>query len=331
MRSFSRLLCSILLLQLVGCASPVLQPSGELNLAPSLEAGRVIATDGMQLPLSLWQPEGKPVAVLLALHGFNDYRHSFVNLGEALARQGIAVYAYDQRGFGETAYHGLWPGTDRLASDAVMVLGLLRARYPGTPVYLLGESMGAAVSLHAIAALPAGSLAGVVLVAPAVWARSGMPWYQRDALWLAAHTFPGLELTGRGLQRRATDNHAVLRKLHDDPLVIKKTRVDSLWGLADLMDTALAEASSLVIPALILYGRHDEIIPPRAICRMTDRLPRSGPWRMADYPEGWHMLTRDLQADRVIGDIGAWLRAPHEPLPSGLEDPDRRPKHCTEP
>ena len=82
MRSFSRLLCSILLLQLVGCASPVLQPSGELNLAPSLEAGRVIATDGMQLPLSLWQPEGKRSSMFI-LSFILSFYHSFISHGKS--------------------------------------------------------------------------------------------------------------------------------------------------------------------------------------------------------------------------------------------------------
>ena len=33
--------------------------------------------DGYQLPVSAWQPHGEPQAIVIALHGFNDYRNAF--------------------------------------------------------------------------------------------------------------------------------------------------------------------------------------------------------------------------------------------------------------
>src|SRR5262249_47536372 len=45
---------------------------------------------------------GEVRAVILALHGFNDYSHAFAMPGPLWAEQGIATYAYDQRGFGGT-------------------------------------------------------------------------------------------------------------------------------------------------------------------------------------------------------------------------------------
>ena len=52
-------------------------------------------------------------AVILALHGFNDYSNAFEGPGEVWAGHGIATYAYDQRGFGAAPERGLWPGTRR--------------------------------------------------------------------------------------------------------------------------------------------------------------------------------------------------------------------------
>jgi len=49
-------------------------------------------------------------AVILALHGFNDYANAFDGPGEIWAKEGIVTYAYDQRGFGAAPERGLWPG-----------------------------------------------------------------------------------------------------------------------------------------------------------------------------------------------------------------------------
>jgi len=276
----------------------------------------VIAADGAALPLSVWQPQGAPRAVVLALHGFNDYRLAFAEVGPFLAAGGIATYAYDQRGFGATARRGIWPGAALLVGDARMVAALLRQRHPGRPLYLLGESMGGAVAMSVLAETPEAA-DGAVLVAAAVWGRATMNPLQRAALWLVAHSFPGMRLSGRGLGITSSDNQAMLRALRDDPLVLKEARADALWGLVNLMDRALAAAPMLSVPTLVLYGEHDEIIPRRPTCRMLSLLASSA--RAAIYPDGYHMLTRDLGRRVVLEDLAAWMADPAAPLPSGLD------------
>jgi alpha-beta hydrolase superfamily lysophospholipase len=318
--------CSILVLLawLAGCASPLVQLRGERPTAPRIEADRVIAADGATLPLSAWRPQGAPRAVVLALHGFNDYRQAFAEVGPFLSAQGIATYAYDQRGFGATAQRGIWPGAALLVDDARTVAALLRQAHPGLPLYLLGESMGGAVAMSVLAETPAAA-DGAVLVAAAVWGRATMNPLQRAALWLLAHSLPGLRLSGRGLGITASDNEAMLRALGEDPLVIKEARADALWGLTHLMDRALSAAPGLTVPTLVLYGERDEIIPRRPFCRMLSALPASA--RVAIYPSGYHLLTRDLEAKVVLADVATWLAGPAAPLPSGL-DADGRQALC---
>ena len=84
--------------------------------------------------------------MLLALHGFNDTARNYMAESAALfTDQGLAVYGYDQRGFGSAPHPGIWPGAESLAADATAAAALLRARHPGLPLWMMGESMGAAV------------------------------------------------------------------------------------------------------------------------------------------------------------------------------------------
>lgn len=312
-----RALLPFLLLVLSACA-PQRQPPGVERVIPSLTSSHAITADGYRLPFSAWRPDDAPRAVVLALHGFNDYRRAFETVGPHLARRGFATYAFDQRGFGETDWRGIWPGQQRMATDVGELVGLLRQAHPGRPVYLLGESMGAAVSVAAVA--DAGiDVDGAVLVAPAVWSRLTMPWYQRLGLWLAVRIAPGWTPTGESLGRVPSDNREMLRAMWQDPLVIKATRIDTVDGLTELMDQALAAAPRLRLPSLILYGERDQIVPRRPVCRFLQTLPAEGAWRVALYPEGYHMLTRDLQATRVLEDIAGWLADRNAALPSGLE------------
>ncbi len=277
--------------------------------------------DGYVLPIQSWQPPDPPRAVVLALHGFNEYRDSFTAVGPYLALHGIATYAYDQRGFGATAHRGLWAGTEPLARDAAELSRLLRRAYPGLPVYLLGESMGGAVAIATVTGTYRAAVDGVVLIAPAVWGRKLMNPFIRGSLWLLLRTWPSLQLTGRALKIRASSNDEALWRLSRDPLVIKATRVDAVAGLVDLMDTALGALPRLKLPSLILYGAHDQLIPRRSFDILIEALPRRPParWRAAFYPKGYHMLTRDLGAAVVLRDIVNWVFDHQAALPSGSE------------
>ena len=311
-----------LLLLLGGCVAH-LMPAGPDTAPPALEAEAIRTADGQTLPLRHWAPAGPPRAAILALHGMNDYSNAFDQPGRALAAQGIVTYAYDQRGFGRGPHPGLWSDRATLAADARTALRLLAERHPGLPLFLLGESMGGAVAIEALApappfAPPPAGVRGAILVAPAVWGRDSMGAFQRALLWLAEALTPGLTLTGRGLDILPSDNIEMLRALSRDPLVIKETRVDAIHGLVDLMDAAEADVTRLPLPLLLLYGEKDEVIPPEPVWQAIAALDRPDQ-RAALYPEGWHMLLRDLQAQRVIDDIAAWTADPAAPLPSGAD------------
>lgn len=303
-------------LAVAACSTAEFPTTGRA-VEPAMAATYFVARDGYRLPTDHWAARGEPKAVVIALHGMNDYGHAFALPGPWWAERGLEVYAYDQRGFGRGSVRGIWPGSDRLVDDLSDVVGLIRKRHPGRKVYLAGESMGAAVVL---AALARGAVRadGAVLTAPAVWGRQTMNPFYRGLLWLTSSLFPGGTSDGRGIHVQASDNVALLRDLGRDPFVVKKTRADAVKGLVDLMDEAFAAPSRLPgLPLLVLYGQRDQIIPKRPVQRFVDAL--GGRARVALYSNGWHLLLRDLQRETVWADILAWVGDPLAPLPSGAE------------
>ncbi len=310
-----------LLLAVGGCA-PRVQPPGETIAPAAIDGGHLRMPDGSHLPLRVWKTEGKPRVVVLALHGFNDYSNAFDAPARTLARNGVLTYAYDQRGFGGAPHRGIWPGVQGLTADLRAASRLIKERHPDTPLVLLGESMGGSVIMAAMAEDDPPAADRVVLSAPAVWARPVMPAWQRGLLSFFAHTIRAAQFTGQGFGKVPSDNIDMLRQLGRDPKVIKWTRVDAVYGLVNLMDAALDAAPALRGDVLILLGRNEDIIPDFAMTAFRDRLPTNECGiRVAQYDSGFHMLLRDLNADRVLGDIAAWLDDPEGDLPSGSERP----------
>ncbi len=321
-----RSVCLILTLVLLSACAPRVAPPGPGPTTPVLDDTQFITSDGLALPVRQWMPEDEPSGLVLAVHGFNDYSKAFdvvpdaPGVGPTLARAGFAVFTYDQRGFGRAPHAGLWPGEEVLVKDFSDFARVLDQSYPDLPVYALGVSMGGAVITAAMTSSVPPPVDAVVLVAPAVWSRSTMPLAYRVSLWMGAHLFPNAKPSGRGLGRQASDNIEMLRDNARDPLFIKNTRIDSIYGLTNLMDTAQDNIGRLPVPTLYLYGAKDEIIPKNATRSAAAKFMESvSAGRLAYYDDSWHMMLRDLQATVILGDIAGYLGDPGAGLPLGAE------------
>ena len=277
----------------------------------------LIMSDGEKRALRYWLPSAGADAVVVALHGINDYHQAFSIPAPYLAAHGIAVYAYDQRGHGASPQRGRWPGAGVLARDAREAIKLIGDRHDGLPVFILGDSMGGAVAIIALTGEKAPKVAGLILVAPAVRGGRHLNIFYRAVLNMGAFLTPSLSLSSRWSGVTLSDNDEAVAAIRSDPLVMQKTRLHTLKGVVHLMDEALEASSELDDPILLLYGLKDEVVPKGAVCEFLDRL-REKP-AAAFYPEGYHLMLRDNQRDTVLRDIVSWLTNRDTPLPSGLE------------
>ena len=284
---------------------------------PVVADDAIVARDGTRLPLRRWEAQGRPRAVIVALHGMSDYSNAFDMPGRYWAKLGITTLAYDQRGFGKGASPGIWAGAEALRADLSDAVAAARARYPAVPVFALGESMGGAVVLTSLASSDPPAVDGVILVAPAVWSRSDMPLSYRAALFLGAHLLPGLILSNSAASHVVTivpsDNVPMLRALGRDPLFQKQTRTDTVYGLVDLMDEAKTapDVITKTPPLLLLYGANDQIIPAKPTEAVIASLKTKPdvPLTVKRYEHGYHMLLRDLEGETVDQDASDWIFA----------------------
>lgn len=308
---------------LAGCAPyvqpPLAPPPGFAG--PRLEAEAFIVQDGARLPCRLWAPQDvEPWAAIVALHGMNDHHMAWNIAGPAWAAMGIAVYACDQRGFGAAPGRGLWAGEVLMAEDLRTMTALVRARHPTATLAVAGESMGGAVAISAFASDRPPDADRLLLLAPAVWGWSSQSLLNRSSLWLAARLMGSLALEPPEFavrEIRATDNIDELIRMSRDPGFIRATRFDALSGLVDLMEQASRKLGRVRGPALLMYGAHDQIITAEPMRLALRRASDPPGLRTAFYPDGWHLLNRDLQAHRVFADAAVFLRDADTPLPSG--------------
>ena len=318
-RVLTALLAALLL---AGCTPLMVQQAGQPPLGfggARIEAGDIVSFDGAKLGLSQWDAAtGDPWAVVVGVHGMNDYANAFHMAAPWWAEQGVTTVAYDQRGFGRSPGRGVWAGDELMVEDLRTVTALVRQKYPHALVVVAGESLGGAVAAEAFASDRPPSADRLVLLSPAVWGWRAQPLPNKTLLWFAAN-FTGQKVYAppRWLTSKVspTDNHDELVAMGRDPLMIWGARSDTLYGLVSTMDRAADDVGKAALPTLYLYGAHDQIIPKTAAFKAAARLKPTA--RSAYYAKGWHLMMRDHQGPTVWRDILAFIRDPAAPLPSG--------------
>jgi acylglycerol lipase len=285
-----------------------LKPLVLLLLISSLSACAGRAPVPPPLELRAWDTPGEPKAVILALHSFGDYSTAFDLAAPDLAAAGYQVYSFDQAGFGTRMLaDGRWAGETRLVAEAAGAARRLAERHPGTPLFLLGESLGGAVAMLVASRHPEIPLNGLILAAPAV--REGVRLrYGWNVLIASAATLaPGYALDVARSPHDPDLQPAAARRRASDPLVMHQVRMDAYWGLIQLADSASDEAGLIRVPTLLLYGDLDTSVPAVGIQRLRERLGPRGDYQT--FPQGPHLLLQGRHWPRVTAAIKRWTGA----------------------
>lgn len=105
--------------------------------------------DGAEVVVHRHVPDGTVIGVVHLAHGMAEHARRYDHLAEALTAAGLAVYAEDHRGHGESAatpddlgYFAERRGWALVLDDLHRVTLRARAEFPDLPVVLFGHSMG---------------------------------------------------------------------------------------------------------------------------------------------------------------------------------------------
>ncbi|MBI3300170.1 MAG: alpha/beta hydrolase [Elusimicrobia bacterium] len=142
---------SALLLLLSGCTNVFLQPSRRLFVRPESvgarwEEARFNSADGTALT-GLWFPAAAARGTAVQFHGNAENMTSHFLSVWWLSLEGWNVLAFDYRGYGASGGKKSLGGA---VADGAAALAYARARSPGLPLAVIGQSFGGAVALASL-------------------------------------------------------------------------------------------------------------------------------------------------------------------------------------
>lgn len=271
------------------------------------QQGTFRAARGLNLFYQCWRPGGAPAAALAFLHGVGDHSGRIDRLALPLADRGIAVYAFDQRGFGRSpGRKGHIDAWADYREDTRAFLGLVQEQLPGAPRFLMGYSLGAAVALDYILHSPEGLNGAIFSGAPIEPAGVANP-FQIALARVMSRVLPTFAIQMTNDIQGVTRDAAVIAALEQDPL--HHSWVTARWGAESLntMEWVRNHASDICLPVLFLHGGDDPFNLVRGTQQYFDQIKYPDK-ELKIYPGSRHEIHNDLDHEQVARDIVEWIR-----------------------
>lgn len=276
-------------------------------MAPESTLSSFIASDGRHLAVQDWRlaPGQRVRATILLVHGLGEHVGRYDHVARRLNDWGFEVRGYDQFGHGESeGRRGGLPTPTRLLADLAEMVDSSRAGMrPGTPLILLGHSMGGLVAARFMS-LGLRPVQALVMSSPAL--DLGLNVFQKLLLAVLPVVAPDLSLSNgldAGLISRDPGTVADYRA---DPLVHDRICPRLARFMADAAAATLASAAQWQLPTLLLYAGADRMVNPAGSRAFAAAAPTSV---VSAYGfEGmYHELFNEPDRETVFAQLWQWL------------------------
>jgi alpha-beta hydrolase superfamily lysophospholipase len=285
---------------------------------PSLPRPQLSGLHGEAGPLALYDwalPASQPLGTVILVHGLGEHAGRYGEVAAHLQQWGFAVRAYDQQGHGQS--HGargdmLRPGS--LQADLCRVIDDTR-QHPslqGTPLILLGHSMGGLVVARTLAE-GLRPVDAAVLSSPALGAFPNL--FQKMLLASLPRVVPHLRVDNGLKADFVSRDPDVVKAYKADPLVHRRISAGlAAWILTQGAQT-LADAGQWQVPTLLLYAGQDRLVNAQASADFARAAPAA--LLQAECFEGmYHEIFNDLYRAQVFTALKRWLLARFSARPS---------------
>lgn len=264
---------------------------------------RVTLATGLTTIAYKWLPEGRARALVVGVHGFAEHAGRYDHVGRFLAERGFALYMYDLRGHGRSEWErGYVDRFEQFVEDTAAFVRMAKSEVRAK-TFLLGHSMGGLITVYTAAKL-GGELSGFVTSGAAVEVRASP--LTRFALQLAGL----LNRKGRVRTPVAVEclskDKAVVDRYLSDPLVFKDPTYQLLLEFGKAVQRVWRVVGTVSLPALIMHGGDDCLVPPSASRKLYEKLP--SPDKTLKIYEGLrHEIFNEVEKEKVLSDLAEWL------------------------
>ncbi|XP_059966351.1 monoglyceride lipase isoform X3 [Mesoplodon densirostris] len=246
---------------------------------PYQDLPHLVNADGQYLFCRYWKPSGTPRALVFVSHGAGEHCGRYDELARMLVGLELLVFAHDHVGHGQSEGERMVVSDFQVfIRDVLQHVDVVQKDHPGLPIFLLGHSMGGAISILTAVERP-GHFSGMVLISPLVLANPE-----------SATTFK-------------------VDIYNTDPLICR-AGLKVCFGIQLLNAVSRVERAlpKLTLPFLLLQGSADRLCDSRGAYLLMESA-KSQDKTLKIYEGAYHVLHKELPevTSSVFREINTWV------------------------
>jgi alpha-beta hydrolase superfamily lysophospholipase len=224
-----------------------------------------LSREKKQVYAQAWLPDDQMKGIICLIHGLGEHSGRYARWAELFIQAGYGMLAPDLPGHGRTEGRKAYVQSYQLLLDQVdLVLEQAEKLFPGVPRILYGHSMGGNIVINYAISREA-SLKALIATSP--WLRLT---FRVSRLELAIgkfmnSVFPRIRFKSKGTNtERLSHDPEHWADVRADPLNHGMVTGRYFWIIHQLGEYALAHASEIQQPFLLMHGVEDKITSPKA-------------------------------------------------------------------
>lgn len=276
---------------------------------PYQDLPHLVNADGQYLFCRYWKPSGTPKALIFVSHGAGEHCGRYDELAQMLKGLDMMVFAHDHVGHGQSEGERMVVSDFQVfVRDVLQHVDTVQKDYPGVPVFLLGHSMGGAISILAAAERPT-HFSGMVLISPLVLASpESASTFKVLAAKVLNFVLPNMSL-GRIDSSVLSRNKSEVDLYDSDPLNCR-AGLKVCFGIQLLNAVSRVERAmpKLTLPFLLLQGSADRLCDSKGAYLLMES-SRSQDKTLKMYEGAYHVLHKELPevTNSVLHEINTWV------------------------
>jgi alpha-beta hydrolase superfamily lysophospholipase len=260
----------------------------------------------LNLYYQYWLPVGKPVAVLVLVHGLAEHSDRYRNVVDHFVPRGYAVCCLDHRGHGKS--QGLPGYVERFShyvSDLIAFLDIVHRLFPQARIIVVGHSVGGTIAI-ATAVRAQEKLDGLILSGAFVKPGASLSPVKIMAAQLLSIMLPKMGVDTIDATAISQDQ-TVVRAYIGDPKVYHG-KISARLGaeIITAMRRLPREIARLTLPILVMHGSEDRLSRSEG-SRLLYELVGSKHKTLKLYQGFHHELFNEPERRQVFEDMEQWL------------------------
>jgi len=260
--------------------------------------------DGIKLFTRIWEPDKDIKAVICLAHGIGEHTGRFLPVAEYFTASGYAMIGNDMRGHGlSEGKRGHIDSIGVVMDDFDLLLSNTKLMYPGKPVFLYGQSLGAILVLyHGLTRKPV--ISGVIATSPALHSSLDEQPFKIALVKLLSPLLPSLTLHGGLKPAMLTRDVKVVNAYIDDPLVHYQISLGFGRILIEIRKWAIESSSGFSLPLLLMHGTSDQIAYISGSREFASRVTNC---TYIEWENALHELHHEPEKEEVLKIIKDWI------------------------